>query len=99
MLADVIRFLSALLALVLVPACVYAAVQAPLWDQRVRFVALAVLGALIIGWQLELVGEPPSWRMPFVVSGTALALTGVIMFLVRRHRERQSLPEGRQDGG
>lgn len=95
MLPDLLRALSGLLALALVPTCVYCMFCRIAWDQRVRFAALILYGSVIVGAQIENWGEPMSWRMPFVLTGTALALLGAVMFLVRRRDELR----GERDGG
>lgn len=92
MLADVIRVLSALLAAALVPTCVYCIFVGIPWDQKVRFAALILYGSVIVGAQVENLGDPMTWRMPFVLAGTALALLGAAMFLVRH---RQAMTDGR----
>lgn len=86
MVADLIRVLSALLALGLVPTCVYCIFVGIPWDQKVRFGALILYGSVIVGAQIEDFGNPGTWRMPFVFFGTTLALLGAAMFLVRQRQ-------------
>jgi hypothetical protein len=87
-LPDLLRWVSAVLALLLVPGCIYAAFARITWDQRARFIALALIGVVVVGAQLDGLGKPRTWRMPLVVAALLLADAGVGMYLLRRREGR-----------
>lgn len=86
--ADIVRLFCAALAVLLVPACIYAVFTHRMsLDQRVRFAALALLGVVIAGGQLDNLGQPGNWRMPVLATGLAAAVAGTVMYLVKLRRD------------
>jgi membrane protein implicated in regulation of membrane protease activity len=80
--ADVVRIILGVLALLLGIACGIAAVFAPTWDQRGRFGIIIGYASIIVGGQLDTLGTPPTWRTwaLAVVTASAVFLTGTFLY-------------------
>lgn len=87
--ADLDRYLCAVLGVFLDATCVYCIFRPMTWDQRLRFIALALLGVVTVGGQLARLGEDGNWRMPVLTVGMAAALVGSLMYLRRTHTEAE----------
>lgn len=88
-LADVIRWASAGLSLLLVLAACYAALLSRYPDQRVRFGLFAVFGVLLTTGHLAALGLPGSWRLPALLVAVALAVWSTVVFARRELGERR----------
>lgn len=84
--ADMLRALAAVEALALIPPSVYAISKSIPVDQKLRFAALALMGVVVVAWQIEVWGHPWHWRIPVMVVALSFALTGVALFLTTQRR-------------
>lgn len=84
---DILRWIGAGASLALMPVCVYAILRRITWDQRIRFLALALIGATVVGSQLDRLGTPGTWRTPVITVGVLLGLAGSVMFLIRNRQD------------
>jgi hypothetical protein len=78
---DTLRVICAALALLLVPLCVYSMYRCATLGQQLRFGALALLGVVVVAWQIEAWGHPLHWRVPILFVGLACALAGTVIHL------------------
>jgi hypothetical protein len=87
--ADVLRYFCALTGVVLLVVCIYCMFKPMTLDQRLRFGALAGIAVVIVGGQLDNLGQPANWRMPVLVAALVVAVAGSVMYLARARRELQ----------
>lgn len=85
--ADVMRALCVAMSLPLTSTCVFAVYRCVAWDQKLRFIGLAMIGVVVVAWQIEAWGHPLHWRVPILVLGLVSALAGTVTFLVRTRRD------------
>ena len=78
---DALRVLCAAMALLLVPLCVYSMYRCATRGQRLRFGALALLGVVVVAWQIEAWGHPLHWRVPLLFVALACALAGSVTYI------------------
>jgi hypothetical protein len=84
--ADVLRVICVVLALLLVPSCVYCTYRCTTWSQRLRFAALALMGVVIVAWQIEMWGYPLRWWVVLLLVALLSALVGTAVFLREMRR-------------
>lgn len=84
--ADVLRVICAALALLLVPLCVFSMCRCSTRGQWLRFAGLALVGVVVVAWQIEAWGHPLHWRVPLLAVGLACAVVGTILFLSQSRR-------------
>lgn len=89
-LADLFRYVDALLSLGLIVASGWSAVLAEHWDQRVRFALFAAFGFLLTGGHLNTLGREGTWRLAVLVVVVAVALASTAVNVRREVRERES---------
>jgi hypothetical protein len=85
--ADVLRMVCAALALLLVPLCVYSIYRCSTPGQRLRFGGLALLGVVVVAWQIEALGHPLHWRVPLLLIGLTCALAGTVVYIRETRHE------------
>lgn len=86
-LADVLRVICVAEALALMPICVASMFGAAMGrHQRARFLGTALIGVVVVGYQIEYWGNPLTWRLPVLTVALTLACYGAVMFLLRRRR-------------
>lgn len=86
--ADLLRIACIVLALPLAFTCVYSTWREHMtFDQRARFLGLAVIGFVVVAGQIDSWGRPGNWRMPLLAAGLLLALGGTIAHLRRRSED------------
>jgi membrane protein implicated in regulation of membrane protease activity len=90
--ADAVRLTLACAGLALAVVCCAGAVLVPTWDQRARFLTMVGYSTIIIGGQLELLGQPPTWRTWALAVVTTFALVSTAAFLVRHVRKMRGGP-------
>ena len=86
--ADLLRLYSAGVSLLLVIACVYSLYAAPTFDQRLRFGTFGLFGFVITSGQIDNLGQPGTWRLPFVAIAVTSALVGTGIFVRGDVRDR-----------
>lgn len=85
--ADVVRLVLAGAGLLLAITCCAGAVLVHGWDQRARFLTVVGYSTIIVGGQLDMLGQAPTWRTWALVVVTAFALASTGTFLVRHIRK------------
>lgn len=86
-LADALRWFCAGTALALLVSCIYCTAQRIRLDQRIRFLSTGLIAIVIVGGQLDALGNPPNWRMPILALGIVLNLAAAFPFLRRARRD------------
>lgn len=89
-LADVLRYVDAGLALLLIVASGWSVVLAEHWDQRVLFGIFAAFGFLLTGGHLSTLGQASSWRLAVLIIVVAVALASTIANIRRELRDREA---------
>jgi len=84
--ADLLRTLAAVEAIALIGPSVYAIFKSIPVDQKIRFASLALMGVVVVAWQIEAWGHPWHWRIPVMIAALTLANAGVVMFLIEQRR-------------
>jgi uncharacterized membrane protein len=87
--ADVLRCFCALVGVVLLAICIFCISKPMTLDQRLRFGALAGIGVVVVGGQLDNLGGPWNWRMPVLALALVVAAAGSVMYLVKARRDLQ----------
>jgi uncharacterized membrane protein len=87
--ADVLRCFCALVGVVLLAICIFCISKPMTLDQRLRFGALAGIGVVVVGGQLDNLGAPWNWRMPVLALALVVAAAGSVMYLVKARRDLQ----------
>ena len=89
-LADVIRYVDAVLALLLAAASGWSAVLAERWDQRCRFATFGAFGLLLTSGHLSALGQDGSWRLAILVIIVTVALASTVANIRTELRAREA---------
>lgn len=87
--ADFLRAVCVALSLPLTVTSIFALPHCSARDQQLRFIGLAMLGVVVVAWQIEAWGHPLHWRVPTLALALACALAGTAIFLARVRREQE----------
>lgn len=87
--ADLLRYFCALTGVVLLAVCIYCISKPMTLDQRLRFGALAGIGVVVVGGQLDNLGQPWNWRMPVLAVALLVAVAGSVLYLAKVRRDLQ----------